>query len=117
MRRCEDANQEYLKDGVRLLELSKKAYFLFKKQKPHEKRRLLNFVCSNSTWKDRTLTATFRQPFDILAVTNTAWQSGRRRSHLRRPPTRPYVRFRIRRFKKSAGDGAVDPAATRVHND
>jgi site-specific DNA recombinase len=28
----EDANQEYFKDGVRLLELSKKAYFLFKKQ-------------------------------------------------------------------------------------
>ena len=70
----EDANQEYFKDGVRLLELSRKAYFLFKKQNPHEKRRLLNFVCSNSTWRDRTLTATFRQPFDILAVTNTAWQ-------------------------------------------
>ncbi len=29
---------------------------------------------SNSIWKDRTLTATFRQPFDILAVTNTAWR-------------------------------------------
>jgi hypothetical protein len=43
-------------------------------KKPHEKRRLLNFVGSNSTWKDQTLTATFRQPFDILAVTNTAWQ-------------------------------------------
>ena len=70
----EAANHDYLEDGVRLLELSKKAYFLFKKQKPHEKRRLLNFVCSNSTWKDQTLTATFRQPFDILAVTNTAWQ-------------------------------------------
>ena len=39
-----------------------------------EKRRLLDFVCSNSTWKDQTLTATFRQPFDLLAVTNTAWQ-------------------------------------------
>ncbi len=70
----EDPNQEYFKDGVRLLELSKKAYFLFKKQNSHEKRRLLNFVCSNSTWKDRSLTATFRQPFDTIAVANTAWQ-------------------------------------------
>lgn len=70
----EDANHDYFKDGVRLLELSKKAYFLFKKQNQSEKRKLLDFVCSNSTWKDRTLTATFRQPFDILAVTNTAWQ-------------------------------------------
>jgi hypothetical protein len=34
----------------------------------------LNFVCSNSTWKDQTLTATFRQPFDVLALTNTTWQ-------------------------------------------
>jgi len=59
----ERANHDYFEDGVRLLELSKKAYFLFKKQNPHEKRRLLNFVCSNSTWKDRSLTATFRQPF------------------------------------------------------
>ena len=32
------------------------------------KRKLLNFVCSNSTWKDHTLTATFRQPFDVLAL-------------------------------------------------
>ncbi len=70
----EDANHDYFKDGVRLLELSKKAYFLFKKQNQSEKRKLLDFVCSNSTWKDRTLTVTFRQPFDILAVTNSAWQ-------------------------------------------
>ncbi len=70
----EDANHDYFEDGVRLLELSNKAYFLFKKQNPREKRKLLNFMCSNSTWKDRTLTATFRQPFDTLAVTNTVWQ-------------------------------------------
>jgi len=70
----EAANYDYVQDGVRLLELSKKAYFLFKKQNPNEKRRLLDFVCSNSTWKDGSLTATFRQPFDVLAVTNTAWQ-------------------------------------------
>jgi hypothetical protein len=51
--------------------------FLFKKQNPTEKRRLLDFVCSNSTWKHGTLTATFRQPFDLLAVTNTPWQNER----------------------------------------
>ena len=60
-------------DGVRLLELSKKAYFLFEKQNPTEKRRLLDFVCSNSTWKHGALTAALRQPFDLLAVTITAW--------------------------------------------
>jgi site-specific DNA recombinase len=70
----ENANYNYFEDGVRLLELSKTAYCLFKKQNPHEKRRLLNFVCSNSTWKDQSLTATFRQPFDSIAVSNIAWQ-------------------------------------------
>ena len=71
----ENAAQDYVQDGVRLLELAKKAYFLFKQQNSSEKRKLLNFVCSNSTWKDKTLTATFRQPFDLLALTNTTWQS------------------------------------------
>jgi transposase len=70
----QDAAHDHLQDGIRLLELSKKAYFLFKQQSPSEKRKLLNFVCSNSTWKDQTLTATFRQPFDVLAITNTSWQ-------------------------------------------
>lgn len=70
----ETASHDYVHDGVRLLELAKKAYFLFKQQPPSEKRKLLNFVCSNSVWKDQTLTATFRQPFDLLAVTNTTWQ-------------------------------------------
>ena len=70
----ENASHDYVHDGVRLLELAKKAYFLFKQQTPSEKRKLLNFVCSNSVWKDQTLTATFRQPFDLLAVTNTTWQ-------------------------------------------
>ena len=58
----ENAAHDYVQDGVRLLELAKKAYFLFKQQNSSEKRKLLNFVCSNSTWKDKTLTATFRQP-------------------------------------------------------
>ena len=73
-----DANNNYLDDGIRLLELSKKAHELFKNQDSIEKRRLLNFVCSNSTWKDGALTATLRQPFDLLAHTNTVWQTKKR---------------------------------------
>ena len=45
----ENAAHDYVQDGVRLLELAKKAYFLFKQQNSSEKRKLLNFVCSNST--------------------------------------------------------------------
>ena len=32
-----------------------------------QKRRLLGFVLSNCTWKGGELTATYRQPFDLLA--------------------------------------------------
>jgi hypothetical protein len=35
-----------------------------------QRRRLLNYVFSNSTWKDGRLTPTFRQPFDMLADAN-----------------------------------------------
>jgi hypothetical protein len=41
---------------------------MFVRQAAHEKRRLLDFVVSNCSWKDGRLTPTFRQPFDMLAV-------------------------------------------------
>jgi hypothetical protein len=34
-----------------------------------EKRKILNFVVSNSIWKDGKLSVNFRKPFDLLAVT------------------------------------------------
>ena len=62
----------YLPEGVRLLELARRAPDLFDTQPPREKRRLLNFVVSNCTWKNGNLSATWRQPFDMLAVTTSA---------------------------------------------
>jgi site-specific DNA recombinase len=70
----QEAAHDYVQDGIRLLELSKKAYFLYKQQDSSEKRQLLNFVCSNSTWKEQTLTSMFRPPFGLLAITNITWQ-------------------------------------------
>jgi site-specific DNA recombinase len=63
------ADQSYLKEGALLLDLANDAYTLFAEQEPREKRRLLNFVLSNSVWKHGTLTASFRQPFDLIAET------------------------------------------------
>jgi hypothetical protein len=34
-----------------------------------QKRRLVNFVLSNCSWKDGEARVTFRQPFDLLAET------------------------------------------------
>ena len=71
----QSANQSYLEEGVQLLELANRAYDLFRKQHPSEKRRLLNFVLSNCTWKGGQLSAEFRQPFDMLALRTTTHES------------------------------------------
>jgi hypothetical protein len=66
--RHQQANQNYLDAGVRLLELARQLPELFAKQEPWEKRRLLDFVLSNCTWADGKLAVTYRQPFDLLAL-------------------------------------------------
>lgn len=63
------ADQSYLKEGVPLLELARNAQRLFLKQAPREKRKMLNFVLSNSILLDGELKAALRQPFDLLAQT------------------------------------------------
>jgi site-specific DNA recombinase len=67
--RYQAADRTYLEEGVQLVELARNAHRLFEKQEPREKRRLLNFVVSNCTWKGRELVANLRQPFDLLAKT------------------------------------------------
>ena len=54
----ENAAHDYVQDGVRLLELSEKAYFLFKQQIQARSGNCRISCVLNSTWKDQTLTAT-----------------------------------------------------------
>ena len=75
IREHQDANQTYLDEGIQLLELAQMAGKLFRQQSSTEKRRLLNFVLSNSTWKDGRLTAEYRQPFDLLAKNVIAFET------------------------------------------
>jgi site-specific DNA recombinase len=63
-----EASQIYLDEGIKLLELAQRAHKLFENRPPTEKRKLLDFVFSNCTWKGGELTALYRQPFDTLAV-------------------------------------------------
>ena len=69
--RHEKAEQSYMEEGLRILELARNARALFERQPAREKRRLLNFVLSNCTWEDGQVVAIFRQPFDLLAQTAT----------------------------------------------
>jgi DNA invertase Pin-like site-specific DNA recombinase len=69
--RHQTATESFMDAGVRIIELSQKLHSMFLKQPAHEKRRLLDFVVSNCSWKDGRLTPTFRQPFDMLALAVT----------------------------------------------
>jgi hypothetical protein len=66
------ANHSYLADGVRLLDLARRAGELFRSQPAISKRRLLDFLLSKSVWAGGELRAEFRQPFDLIAVTAEA---------------------------------------------
>jgi site-specific DNA recombinase len=73
--RHQNADKSCLNEGVALLELANDAQRLFAKQESRQKRRLLNFLLSNCTWKDGELSPTFRQPFDMLSETIISAQS------------------------------------------
>ena len=72
--RHQSANHSYFDDGVKILELSQCAVELYNAQEPMEQRRIVDLVFSNSTWSDGMLHPKFREPFDMLAVTNTAYR-------------------------------------------
>jgi site-specific DNA recombinase len=71
------ADGQYMEAGVRLLELTRNMHRLFEKQQAAEKRRLLNFVVSNSVWSKGKIVPVWRQPFDMIAVANEVEQSPR----------------------------------------
>lgn len=65
--RHQAADRSYLEEGARLIDLVHGSQRLFAKQAPREQRRLLNFVLSDSTWKNGELAVTYRQPFELIA--------------------------------------------------
>lgn len=56
--------------GARIIELSQKADSLYSEQVSSEKRKLLINVYSNSTLAGGMITPNFKQPFDMIAITN-----------------------------------------------
>src|SRR5215471_8191804 len=64
-------------------ELAQQAATLYEKQEMKEKRRILDFLFSNCLWKDGDLIPNFRKPFDILALTNSAYQTRKAASRVK----------------------------------
>ena len=60
------ASNACAQEGIRILELANRAWELYEKQEMAEKRRLLDFVFSNSSWMGGKLTPNYRKPFDLL---------------------------------------------------
>ena len=60
------AGPDRLLDGVKILELANKAYFLYLKQPPTEKAKLLKLVLSNCTVDATSIHPTYKKPFDLI---------------------------------------------------
>ncbi len=67
VQRLDQANWDYMDDGIALLSLAQNAGNIFKDEPSARKKLLLNLVCSNLTWGGGELRADFKQPFDFLA--------------------------------------------------
>jgi hypothetical protein len=61
-----DAEPGRVLNGVRILELANKAYFLYLKQSPAEKAKLLKMVLSNCSVDAANIYPTYRKPFDVI---------------------------------------------------
>jgi site-specific DNA recombinase len=70
--RHQNADESYMAEGIALMQLAGRAVRLYEAQEPSDRRKMLNFVLLNATWRDQNLEVTWRQPFDLLAETAEA---------------------------------------------
>ena len=74
----EQQSPERILDSMRILELANKAYFLYLKQPPTEKAKLLRIVLSNCKVGATNAYPTYRKPFDLIfqRAKNEEWLPG-----------------------------------------
>jgi site-specific DNA recombinase len=66
MRRHQTANENYIEQGIKLLELTQRASTLFSDRTVAEKRELIRFIMPDSILEAGTVIPTFKPPFDII---------------------------------------------------
>jgi site-specific DNA recombinase len=71
-------SQDGVQNGLRILELANKAYFLYLRQPPSEKAKLLRIVLSNCKVDALSVYPTYRKPFDLIfnRVKTKEWLPG-----------------------------------------
>jgi len=68
----ENADKHYYENADIILELSRKAYALFKKQPSEEKKKLINLIVDKCEYKENTLHIKLKAPFDkVLLASKT----------------------------------------------
>ena len=73
--------QDYIQNGVLLIELAQRTEYIYKNATPEVKRRLVEIVSYNQTLKNGSVEFDYRKPFDMLAKPDTKdpsenWWSG-----------------------------------------
>lgn len=63
------ANKSYYETGVRLIELSNRAYELYEKQDVKEKQKLLKFLLLNSKMQGNMIDFVLKMPFSLIVET------------------------------------------------
>ncbi len=66
LKALDEAKPDRILDGLRILEVANKAYFLYLKQDPTEKAKLLRMVLSNCLLDSASVYPTYRKPFDLI---------------------------------------------------
>ena len=84
------ANKSYYETGVRLIELSNRAYELYEKQNVKEKQKLLKFLLSNSKMQGNTVDFVLKMPFSLIVETKKSqnwlgWLDSNQRSRDQNP--------------------------------
>ena len=74
----EQHSPDKILNGIRILELANKAYFLYLRQPPVEKAKLLRIVVSNCKIDAASVEPTYRKPFDLIfqRVKKEEWLPG-----------------------------------------
>lgn len=63
----EKAGINYLKEGIKIIELCNKAYRLYSNENAEERTKILKYLLSNSELKDGKLSYTYKKPFNLFA--------------------------------------------------
>jgi len=79
------ADNSYIDEGTRLLELAQHIEKIYETSTPAGKNRLLKILCSNCILLDGQLTVTLHKAVDLIAKFNTLWKEKRMGSDLSEP--------------------------------